>query len=201
MDLSNCDYLYKESFFGKRYKLNWRAPIMVEMITEVFYPQRVVDVGCGIGDIVYELNEHNIPSIGIEGTINCLPHACDKNQILVHDIRTPLAGRIHLDPFDLALCFEVAEHIEETAVDMFIYNLTYLSDQILMSIAGPGQKGHGHWTLKEIEWWESLFNQYRYFRNKGVEEKVRKYLEPYRHKDGIRAYYNNLFYVERRIRP
>jgi len=65
--------------------------------------------------------------------------------------------------FDLILCLEVAEHLDENAANRFIKSLTDHGDIIIFSAALPGQGGDNHLNEKPFSYWQKKFEQYGYF--------------------------------------
>ena len=188
--------LYKGSFFSVRYKFSWRAPFVCSAVLAAFGSNihSVIDVGCGIGDLVAEFKDRGLISEGIEGTDNCIDYLeCPSSLVKIHDLRDPLSVDLK---FDLVTCFEVAEHIEPERAEQFIDNITGLSKRLVMSIAGPGQGGHGHFNCQPMEYWEDKMKGRSFYRNKQVENKVKEGLFEQRHKPGIKAIYNNMIYFE-----
>jgi hypothetical protein len=187
--------LYSEKFFLRRGDHSWRAPIVCESIINTLHPRRVVDFGCGDGDLVAEFTLRKIKSMGIEGTTNCSRVLkVPQHQVLIHDLRTALP-----DPLikaSLSLSFEVAEHIEEEYAEVYVDNLTKVSKSVLMSAAPPGQGGHGHVNCQRSAYWERIFNARGYHRIVAIEEEIKRQWEPYKKKAGIRAYYNNLLFFQ-----
>lgn len=155
----------------------------------------MIDVGCGIGDFVAWFNDNSTPATGIEGTANVLPYAVT-DKIIIHDLRMPLPWTPEPQP-DLAMSIEVAEHIDESAADTFIHNLCSLADKILVSIAGPGQGGHGHVNLQPVEYWEALFQTYQFKRGVGIEAAIKAELHPFIGNRWVKTVHHNLFYFER----
>jgi|1186.fasta_scaffold00167_2 SAM-dependent methyltransferase len=60
-------------------------------------------------------------------------------------------------PFDLAYCFEVAEHVPEQLADRLVGFLAGLSDTIVFTAAPPGQGGTGHVNEQPMSYWIEKF--------------------------------------------
>jgi len=187
--------VYGPRFFARRYKMNWRAVVICDAIDNVFHPTCLVDVGCATGDLLKEWVCRNVFCIGIEGSEAVKPFLeIPERLVLFEDLRSPL--KLDLT-FDLATCFEVAEHIDAAYAPMFVKNLVSLSSQILMSTAPPGQDGHGHVNCQPVEYWDEQFARYKYVRKDEITTAVRAGLEMYKHKPGVKAIYLNLMYYEK----
>jgi len=195
--MEQLDLIYKQSFFGKRFKLSWRAPIVCEAILKQFPDVKsTIDVGCAVGDIVKGFMDLGLDAYGLEGAKGCLPFLeCPKENVYIHDLRT-LVNKVVDRKFDLVTCFEVAEHIEPDWALIFVRNVTDLSDRVLASFAPPGQGGHYHVNCQPMGYWEILFGRLGYVRKPKVEVAVKASLERWAGKPGIKAIYQNLGYFE-----
>lgn len=152
---------YDRTFFD--YLESASAPsasaIVASMVRE-FQPSSAVDVGCGTGVYLEQLQSRDVEVMGIENAPAAL-EGCrvERDCLLVHDLREPLA----LDRrFDLAISFEVAEHLEPEYAAGFVESLCALSDTVFFSAAFPGQGGVGHVNEQQWEYWLALFWQCGY---------------------------------------
>jgi hypothetical protein len=64
--------------------------------------------------------------------------------------------------FHVALCLEVAEHLEESDGERLISALTAHADTIVFSAAAPGQPGQHHVNCQWPEYWQRLFDERGY---------------------------------------
>ncbi len=195
--------IYKDAFFRKRHLLHWRAPIFCQAVIDVFNPKSVIDIGCATGDLVRQFRQMGLISDGLEGSDHALNHAVIQD-ILHLDLREDLS-REALQPdcytvgrtYDLLCCLEVAEHIEPEYTKMFLQNITNWSDKILMSIAGPGQRGLYHVNLQEMPYWDDLFKELGYTRNQSQADQIKDEIYAWKSKPGIKAFWHNLVYYEK----
>jgi cyclopropane fatty-acyl-phospholipid synthase-like methyltransferase len=159
-------------------------------------PKNVIDVGCAIGDFVKWFENHQVESVGIEGSHGARKYAMT-DKILYFDIRIPLINEEFRFNFDLAMSIEVAEHIEPQYADVYVKNLTMMSENLLLTIAGPGQKGHSHVNLQPMTYWDGLFAKFNYYRHAVIESKLKGALHPHRGNRWVGTIINNLcFYQE-----
>jgi SAM-dependent methyltransferase len=111
-------------------------------------PARLLDVGCGSGHLV-----HRATTLGVEARGVDLSIASGRTDGLAHaDLREPL----QLDPADLVLCWEVAEHLPAEAADVLCQSLvTSLrpGGVLLFTAARPGQGGQGHLNENTPAYW------------------------------------------------
>lgn len=190
MELPALSAVYPDSFFRRRYKLNWRAGIFCPPIKEFIDPKTLVDVGCATGDFVKWFNNHGIMAHGIEGSTAAKRHlVIPEDQCIFHDLRT------RLNPprkYDLAMSIEVAEHIEPECADIYVENLTKLSNLLLLTIAGPGQLGHSHVNLQPISYWDNLFAKHSYVHDYFLKQQIISALEDHRSNRWVSAIMKNL---------
>ena len=185
--------IYGPKFFARRDRLMWRCPIICNQVNTVFEPSSVIDVGCGIGDYVqYWENNLNVRAYGIEGSVACIDFLVSE-KIMIHDMREELNIRICSD---LAVCFEVAEHLEVEYSDIFVKNLTNLSDVILMSAAPPGAGGHHHVNCQPQSYWRKKFLKFGYRYDEALTIRIRNALKPWRHRKEL--YHDNLMVFGRK---
>lgn len=197
--------IYKGSFFGRRHKLAWRVPIVCDAIinsTGLQPGASIIDVGCAIGEFVDGLYERGYKARGIEGSTCAKPFLLPrvKHKVAFHDLRYPVSfnGNKTLNKqYDLALCLEVAEHIEPEYADQLVANLCYLSRRIIISAAPPGQHGHHHVNCQPAEYWVEKFNRQGYMRQMLKELAWQNELRPHAHKKGINAYFGNTLFFRR----
>jgi SAM-dependent methyltransferase len=128
-------------------------------IIELVHPRSVIDVGCGTGATLRQFRETGIDAMGIEASRAAIRASKDRTFIVRHDLRRPLDLKRR---FDLAWCFEVAEHIHPRHVDVFVDSLCRLSDIVTLSAAPPGQGGEGHFNEQPQSYWVALFGHRGY---------------------------------------
>lgn len=179
--------IYKKSFFSKRDKFEWRAIHVVDSILSIF-PNMAsyVDVGCATGDLVREMDRRSYDAWGIEGSKECWDFRVT-NKIIIKDLREPFTMR----KFCVCSCLEVAEHIEPEFVDIFVSNLSRLSDNLILSAAPPGQGGHHHVNCQSLSYWISKINRHGYEHRPILSRIWKDKLKPWASKPGIKAFYRN----------
>ena len=59
--------------------------------------------------------------------------------------------------YDLALCIEVAEHLQPEYAETLVDNVTRSARVVFWSAAHPGQGGTCHYNEQPPEYWEALF--------------------------------------------
>lgn len=131
----------------------WNERVMFAVLATLGKPKSILDIGCGTGAMVKVARLLNIDAIGVDLIKNKAPD-------LVRDLTKPLnLGRT----FGLVMCIEVAEHIPQNRVGIFMTNVTSHVNKgeiLLFSAAHPGQGGENHENLMSAMYWrEKLYDR------------------------------------------
>jgi SAM-dependent methyltransferase len=121
-------------------------------------PHSVIDVGCGPGMYLVPFAKAGCVVFGVDAC----PTAgglLKKRQFQWVDLRFPFAPEVR---YDLAICFEVAEHLERHWSERLIDSLRDCADIVLFSGAVPGQGGTYHINEQPHEFWIKLFDDRGY---------------------------------------
>ena len=139
------------------------ASKVVPHIMELFSPQSVVDVGCGIGTWLSVFKERGVKNIlGIDGDyVNRNQLLFDKSHFLSHDLTEPL-NLANQRRFDLALSLEVGEHLPSSSSQRLVDTLVSLAPIVLFSAAIPHQGGTFHVNEQWPNYWAKLFSERGY---------------------------------------
>lgn len=136
------------------------APIVASTLREVFTDVRtIVDVGCGPGLYVRQFVHTGFNAIGVEYSPK-LRRSGEKRgvQILPFDVSIPTPHPPGA-PFDLAVSFEVGEHISPALADAFVNYFRGLAKRVVFSAAHPGQGGTAHINEQPREYWIEKFEK------------------------------------------
>lgn len=134
------------------------APHVAKSIVHQFNPRTVVDVGCGTGAMLASLQSLGIRCIGLEYSSSGI-RRCQERDL---DVRKFNIENDKIDPAisaDVAISFEVAEHIPARCADMYISLLCSLAPTIMISAAKPGQGGTDHVNLQPASYWIARFDR------------------------------------------
>lgn len=135
------------------------AERVVPVLWGLVKPETVIDVGGGegwwarkfvqYGSLAWVVDESAEPGMR-DGVL------FDRKDLTVADLDP---GD---EPFDLALCLEVAEHLPPSSAAGFVDALCRLAPVVAFSAAVPGQGGHGHLNEQWPSYWASLFYENGY---------------------------------------
>jgi SAM-dependent methyltransferase len=131
---------------------------IVPFIMEKFYPQSVVDVGCGNGTFLHVFFESGVKDIlGVDGSW------VDRSTLFFPEpffLEKDLEKDLNINrKFDLVLCLEVAEHLSEDVASNFVSNLTNLGNIIIFSAAINNQGGQNHINEQHFHYWIDKFDK------------------------------------------
>lgn len=165
--------MYTKEYFQKIYQEEYlQARRLAEYLYPKYLPRTVVDFGCADGLYIKPFNDKGCYVLGIDSA-PVLVSMKKVDNIILSDLRMPYkAGK-----FDLALCLEVLEHIEERYTDNVIQNLVDASDLLLVSAAVPGQEGEGHVNLQHKKYWIDKFDKHGYILDNGETKELVDYMK------------------------
>src|SRR3954447_18933738 len=137
------------------------ARVAVPLILSAVPARSVVDVGCGLGAWLAVFKEQGVIDVlGIDGPW------VDRSQLLIapsefvaHDLEQPLEVPRR---FDLALCLEAAQLLEEQHAVQLVESLVALADAVVFGAAIPGQGGIHHVNPQWPRYWAELFAVHGY---------------------------------------
>ncbi len=123
----------------------------------------VIEFGCGGGWFLKKFSDNGIRTWGIEGSEAGYKICCDRNLDCIKlDLRRVLLA--FNNRYDVAICTEVAEHIEIPFSSVIAKTLTSHSDIIWFSAEEPNtNRPHiGHPNERPYKFWINLFDFYGY---------------------------------------
>jgi SAM-dependent methyltransferase len=134
------------------------AAVIFGLLFEIFKPQSMLDVGCGLGtwlSVAREMGIHDIR--GIDGAwLDKSRLRVPEHLVRVQDLENPFDFQRR---FDLVSCLEVAEHLDASAAGSLVSSLTSHGDVLMFSAAIPFQGGHHHVNEQWPDYWKSLFQE------------------------------------------
>lgn len=169
---SHMDVIYNEGYFAAEEE--WTEPSaqeVVQIIIDALHPDSVVDVGCGSAVYLRFFKQAGLDIRGYDGSPAALRRAQVEQSLLRHcDLTKPLqADRA----FDLAICFEVAEHLPHEASPVIVRSLIGLAPCVLFSAAQPGQGGVDHINEQPCAFWVEQFHAAGYRQDEAMTAQLR----------------------------
>lgn len=196
--MRNLDEIYTEEFIKSCQARAWRAHHIVRAINTVLAPKTVVDVGCGAGDLVREFLTHGISCYGIEGTENARAFSLIPScKLEISDLRQPGYTPAFASSSDVALCFNVGEHIDVDCTKSFIKNLCSLGRTILFAATSEKKFLHRLVNFKTREEWLAEFKDAGMTQDQKTCTKLLENLKPIKSRYLIKIIYDNLLVVRK----
>jgi 2-polyprenyl-3-methyl-5-hydroxy-6-metoxy-1,4-benzoquinol methylase len=166
--------IYDQKFFNNTLKFAGQsAKAVANILIKHFAPKSVIDIGCGVGIYLAKFKINNIEILGFDSSPAAVSGSLVQGKIKLHDLCQPLKLA---RKFDLCLCLEVAEHLEQTCAKTLINTLINLSPTIIFTAATPGQgpKSIGHINEQPPGYWQKLFKRKNFIMNKKLTKKIKQ---------------------------
>lgn len=161
--------VYDKAFFDKgRTGMQRSAAILVPLLLEHCRPRTVCDVGCGEGWWGREFQDRGCKVVGLE---NFVAEADCQIDLIRCDLNDTF---VCVEPVDLAVCLEVAEHLEPDRSEGFVADICQIAPLVLWSAAIPGQGGEGHINEQPHTYWDDLFSQRRFRASRRLRDRLRE---------------------------
>jgi len=155
---------YGDDFYEYNIGPSFRSALKyVDLLSLLFKPDSVVDVGCGRGTWLKAFKEKGASKlVGYDGMWNAQENMIDQ-LIVFHgvDLNEPICIS-DSERYDLAMSLEVAEHLEPTSAKDFVESLTRLSDAVLFGAAYTKQGGTNHINEQPHTYWAKIFLLFNY---------------------------------------
>jgi len=177
-EASVYDDFFYERDLNQRNAFKYRRNIS-NYILENFEFESIVDLGCGVGDIIKPLEDKK-KVLGIDFSVGSKNNHQLKNENFLHfDLTNPLNLNKEVD---IVLSLETYEHIPKKFEEIFVKNiLSFNPKYIILSVAAPGQIGRRHHNCKPLQYVIDQFMHYGYNVNENKMNifKTLKYLPTY----------------------
>lgn len=170
--------MYDSDFFKMLEKFREDYYKLADWIVANFEFDSLVDLGCGSGFIIERLiKKHNktckgfdVSTDGVEVVNERTGSTVAYEYDLTKDAYIPLS--------DIAVCIEVAEHIETEHSDRLVQNIVKTkADEVIFTAAIPGQKGRNHINCQPHSFWIDKFKKKSYRLNPDKTDKLKNELK------------------------
>lgn len=148
-------HMYTERYYNRisesavesaKHVYSWLSTLGVQ-------PKSVIDIGCGVGEWGKDVPFHYL---GVDHKVPKKALIIPADRYFDYDLTSgkpfPVAGK-----YDLVVCLEVLEHIQEQYADQVIELLCSLGNMVLFSAAIPFQGGVGHVNEQWQSYWAEKF--------------------------------------------
>ena len=171
----DIDYFYQEDYYKKDPVDFKTVQYYVDYILE--YGKRllgrnvksILELGSGGGWFTEEFLKRGIKIQAIEGSTVGVKKSIERGipaeRIIHHDLRLPLKLDSRFDrSFDMVVCTEVAEHIEQPFSSQLISNIVNYSKLVWFSFESPRTNSdtYDHCNEQPEKFWKNLFQFFDY---------------------------------------
>jgi cyclopropane fatty-acyl-phospholipid synthase-like methyltransferase len=148
------------------------AIIMAQSIVERFQPKSVIDVGCGTGALLEIFRQLGCQVNGLEYSEAGIAY-CEKRGLAVRKFNIVNDRISEPESYDVAVSFEVAEHLPVWSANKYIRLLCELAPHVVMSAATPGSgDGHGHINEQHHSYWIKKFAENGYLFDRQLSDRL-----------------------------
>jgi SAM-dependent methyltransferase len=136
------------------------APAVMGVLGEMFPgARRYVDVGAGTGAFAAEAARQGREVVACERSrVGRIAATAQGVRAVPFDLESDPPAQVG-SAFDIAYCFEVAEHIPAGLADRLVAFLVGLAPLVVVTAAQPGQGGAGHINEQPPEYWVGRFER------------------------------------------
>lgn len=139
---------------------------IAETIIKEYQPKRIIDFGCGTGDLAKAFASRGVTVEAIDGYSTPDFSGYSNLRFTKVDLNNITATQTFLNQletkFDLAISIEVAEHLNPDVSSSFIEWMTSMADVIVFSAAVPSQDGDGHINCRSRSDWYQFIKQHNF---------------------------------------
>ncbi len=134
--------------------------VIASWLIKTIGPKRVIDIGCGPGHLIEVLAHQGTQVLGVDYSAAAKQHVARKDlPFETFDLTDPDAC-IPGAPWDMAVCCEVAEHLDGRHANTFVKHLASASDTIFLTAAEVGQGGLNHVNEQPNSYWIDKFTEF-----------------------------------------
>jgi SAM-dependent methyltransferase len=130
--------------------------VVTGKILDIYPAKSVVDIGCNVGFWLKEFADRGVERIfGVDGAyVEQWGLLIDRSQFLARDLNKRIG---EVGRYDLALCLEVAEHLDVSRADSLVAEICGFADVVVFSAAIPFQSGEDHINEQWQSYWVKKF--------------------------------------------
>lgn len=128
----------------------WSTRALFAVFAHLGVPRHMTDIGCADGHLVKVAASLGIEADGVDIAVK--RESGPNYELFQQDLTEPVG----VEPVDLVICWEVAEHLPAKAADTLcdsLANNVWENGHLVFTAATPGQGGHGHINEQPHSYW------------------------------------------------
>ncbi|MFA6149240.1 MAG: methyltransferase domain-containing protein [bacterium] len=176
---SQNEHIYQKPFYEMHIPWQEEYNAVADAIAGVIPFGTVIDLGCGNGFLLARLATHGKKVAGVEVTSEGVLAAKQSvpGPVRVGDLRFPL----YLGRRDVAICTEVAEHLEKEYADVLIDNIVrHAKEWVIFTGATEEQTGgEHHVNLQPHSYWIEKFEQRGFVKDVNRSLALKEHMSPH----------------------
>lgn len=146
-------------------------------ILKQYDPKSIIEFGCGNGGLSKAFSNAGIAVTAIDGYATPDFSGYDNITFYKIDLNDPIALgdflATQIQKFDLAVCLEVAEHLDPGVSAALIDSLTSAAGVVIFSAAVPEQDGEGHINCRNRSYWHKQFEKNNFLLKDSIRSQIR----------------------------
>jgi SAM-dependent methyltransferase len=165
---------YDQAFFASQRDGSLAsAEVIVPLLIEMVGPRSVADIGCGVGPWASVFLKRGVTNVvALDGDYVDTKQLLIPSELFRRSDLNAVGGATFIGKFDLAICLEVAEHLDPSRAGEFVAFLTNLAPAIAFSAAIPSQGGTHHVNERWPSYWINLFGRHGYIARDVIRPKI-----------------------------
>jgi len=171
---------YNDQYFNSEIFDFDYVPI-AEAIMRQYAPASIIEFGCGNGELTKALSKKGASITAIDGYAHPNFNNHDNISFFKIDLNNSVVLKKFLatqnQKFDVAICMEVAEHLNPDVTESLIDSLTSSADVVIFSAAIPGQGGEGHINCRNRVFWHIEFEKRNFLIKDTIRSQIRDELK------------------------
>lgn len=128
-----------------------------------------LDIGCGLGGMVYEANKLGYDVLGIDGDYRLKRDNPEFFKLCDFTKETPVINK----NYDLGYSCEFVEHVQEKYLDNYM-KVFQKSKIVCMTFAPEGTPGYHHVNCKNTDYWIDIFQKYSFYYDEKLTKNIRQ---------------------------
>ena len=155
--MDDLEAIYDRAFFADYAASNavyaGACEVIATELVRRFQPATAVDWGCGTGLHASAMARAGVRVLGVDGVLADPDQRASGVEIRVADLTRPVAAELTFSSYDLSLCIDVLEHLDDQHSAAALANVTRGAAIVVLSCAPPGQGGHHHVNERPRRYW------------------------------------------------